>query len=161
MSFVTQPPIQGVLVEFASAGVLMVLGMVLENGKYDRASVFATVIGFFVLPFTTEFDWLVMPIPLFYCLFGFIVAIIPWNGLRKVYGLFGSKVYGSLMFSIAVFHIPQIRGVFEQVLLSPTLTQEVANQVLELYYAFVVIVWVFTAILVWVASRKLKKKLKW
>jgi hypothetical protein len=159
MSLVTQPAIEGVSAEFLSAILIILAGILLESHnanktdrKLQRVSVGLTALGLIVFMFTTKLDWLLV-LPLFaYMGIGLLVALA---NVESLFWLFGSKTYGSLMFSMAIFHIPEFQNKVNEVLFHPQLTPEILNQFLWVYYIFLVIFWVITGIFVWIIARKI------
>jgi hypothetical protein len=159
MSLVTQPTIEGVLAEFLSAGVIILAGIFLESRKSNqnesrklkRASVVLTVVGLVVFALTTQLDWLLILPLVVYSGLGLLIAIanVSW-----LFWLFGSKTYGSLMFSIAIFHIPGFQKKIYEIIFSLQMT-EALNMFLVVYYCELVFVWIVIAVIVWVLAREI------
>ena len=160
MSLITQPPIQGVIVEFLSAGIIILTGIFLESRrsnqhesyKLKRASVVLTVAGLAIIALTTQVDWLLIIPLVVYSSLGLLIAV---GNVHWLFWLFGSKTYGSLMFSIAIFHIPDFQKKIYEIIFNPLMTEALMTEFLKVYYAMLVFVWIVTAICVWVMARKI------
>jgi hypothetical protein len=156
MSFVTQPIIQGLPAEFFIAFVTIAIGVFFENGRKDRAFLFSYVIGFVVMVVTTQFDALVLIALVPYSLIGILFALV---NFKKSFGLFGSKVYGSLLFTMACLHTQPCQEQFN-VLINAVTTREEAYFFLGFYYTILLIGWGIVAIVVWYLNRRIVKSLK-
>jgi hypothetical protein len=155
LSFLVQPAIQGVLAEFLSALVIIGIGIYLEYKGLDRASVVLNLGGLIVFAFTTQMDILVIPLLGLYFFFGMLIAIFK---VKKLYGLFGSKVYGSLLLIVAVFQLPSIQNPIYEMLIVSQASQEAMNTVLIFFYGLLLFSWFMTCVFVWIFARILKPK---
>jgi hypothetical protein len=153
MSFISEPPVSGLIAEFVVAIATIILGMALEKGKKDRFFVIAYIYGFILMLITSSFDVLVLPFLLVYSTIGIIFAFINW---KPAFGIFGSKIYGSLLFTIACFHTQPFQQQFNTII-SAVVTQEEATVFFEFYYMLLFVGWVLTAVIVWVLNRKITK----
>lgn len=139
MLIAIQPSVNGILAEFISALVIIVTGLYLEKHGLNRACVGLNVIGLIVIAVTTQLDLLVIPLLTVYLFFGILIFVFK---VKWIYSLFGSKTYGSLLLAIAFIHIPDIQQQFN-IMLSSSIPSEIF---LEIFYGFLIIVWIMLAI---------------
>ena len=152
--FTYQPPIQGVLGEFASAFLIILVGILLEKGggqdsaKRKRISVVLTLLGLVAFVFTTQGDILTLLPLIAYSSLG---ALIAFGNIKWLFWFFGSKTYGSFMFAIAIFHVPTFQQeIYGNLLNLPT--EALVQEFVKEYYIFLVVVWAIIAFIVWVVA---------
>lgn len=152
----TEPLAVGLVAEFIVAIATIIFGIVFEKGRKDRFFVFAYLFGFVVMVITTNFDFSVFPLLLIYSGIGLFFAIMNW---KRLFGLFGSKVYGSLLFTIACLHTAPVQEQLK-IMLSVCTTTESQLFFLEFYYVLLCILWFIVALIVWGINRKIHKYVK-
>ncbi len=149
--FTYQPPVQGVLGEFGSALLIILVGILLESGggnesnKRKRISVVLTLLGLIAFVFTTEGDLLTLLPLIVYSSVGVLIAIV---NVKQLFWLFGSKTYGSFMLAIAIFHIPDFQKEMYDSLFRLT-TEALVQEFVKDYYLMLVFVWFIIAVIVW------------
>lgn len=153
--FIVQPPIEGILAEFIIAFLTIAVGIFLENSGSSRKSIIFAAVGLIVTAITTSLDILVLPILLVYFFVGVLVAFFK---VELVYGLFGSKVYGSLILSMAITHIPS----FHEYLYNSLIMVSQASQLIILrdFYLLLLFMWLMLAITAWIIGKIIFKKKK-
>lgn len=154
MSMIIQPPIHGLLAEFATAIFTISIGIYLEYKKLGRASMVFSVIGLILYIVTTQLDWLTLPLLVIYAFLGVLVAIFK---TKRLYGFFGSKMYGSLLFAIAILHVPTIQQQIYTEIFS-TVTQQETQGFLVSFYETLILIWFVTAISTWTIGKIVKPK---
>ena len=150
MSIIVEPPIQGLLAEFLIAISIITLGIILEHKKQNRASIFANIIGLGLLLVSSPIDLVVLPLLIGYLALGVLIALIE---IKRVYGFFGSKVYGSLLFAVALFHIPSF-----QENIRALINSENSDVVIVLIYSVLILMWLIVATASFVISKIVLKK---
>jgi hypothetical protein len=144
MSLFIQPPIQGVLAEFVSALFIIGAGIYLEYKKQERASIVFNVIGLIVTAFTTTMDIMVVPFLAVYLLSGGLVAFF---NVKFLFGVFGSKMYGSLLLAVAIIHLPDAQNQIIEWLATP-----------QLFYSTFIVLWLLIAFFAWIFGWLVKPK---
>jgi len=154
----TEPLIGGLLAELGSAAIIVIIGIFIETEGVSKKSVLANILGVFLMLVTSGIDLLMLPLLLFYLVFGIIVYRKRWN---KAYWFFSSKTYGCLMFSIATLHAPNTQE-YLSTFVQSSLTLEsltilifvTISLVVALWFMLIPIAYVFGFI--WKKRRKLK-----
>jgi hypothetical protein len=149
MSLVS-PSINGVLAQLLGALLIIAVGVLFKE-RLNRKFVYVNIIGLVLFAVTSELNLLDLPLLIFYVFLGILVAYFE---VDKLYGLFGSIVYGSLLFAITFFQLSTFQDFFNSLLLD----YKSANLFLEFYYGLIFVYWLlfttFAFIIEWLLRRR-------
>ena len=106
---ITTPPLiqTGLLAQFLAAFIMIAVAIFVEHGGTNKTSVAVNILGLSFMLISTGIDVFVLPLLIVYLMVGLVAF---FREIRKVFFLFSSRSYGSLMLAIAFLHTSSIQN---------------------------------------------------